>query len=266
MTISRQDPGATQAHLASRLALTLEMMIVTNKNKNDTAKIYCWKLLKGIFRKFSSVETYLIDILSYLQVLYLLPSSLIFCKNLLDWDFVLLAASIVSAPDVFTRVARSTAGKQTVSIWQLDENFNLEWSYIIKISKNKIFMIFAAQNECNSSWIISIITQEWRCIKFFNVYKSLIMITNAVQYFCWNFWPTSVNKCNAELRNVAVTICSAIEANFCHDHSSPKIATNFRQKLFKSTLFSLSWLAQMSVLLLETNFFLTIFCCSNRPT
>ena len=35
MTISRQDPGATQAHLASRLALTLEMMIVTNKHKQD---------------------------------------------------------------------------------------------------------------------------------------------------------------------------------------------------------------------------------------
>ena len=33
VTISRQDPGATQAHLASRLALTLEMMIVTNKHK-----------------------------------------------------------------------------------------------------------------------------------------------------------------------------------------------------------------------------------------
>ena len=90
--------------------------------------------------------------------------------------------------------------------------------------------------------------------QFFNAFKSLITI--AVQYFCWkSFWPTSVNKCNAELRNVAVTICSAIEANFCHDHSSPKIAANFRQKLFKSTLFSLSWLAQMSVLLLETIFF-----------
>ena len=61
MTISRQDPGATQAHLASRLALTLEMMIVTNKHKT------CRNLL--------------IEILSYLPVLYLL--SFILCRNLL---------------------------------------------------------------------------------------------------------------------------------------------------------------------------------------
>ena len=61
MTISRQDPGATQAHLASRLALTLEMMIVTNKHKT------CRNLL--------------IEILSYLPVIYLL--SFILCRNLL---------------------------------------------------------------------------------------------------------------------------------------------------------------------------------------
>ena len=145
----------------------------------------------------------------------------------------------------------------------------INWSYIIKISKKNIHDHCSSEwwfyHKYNSSQIISIITQERRCIKFFNVYKSLIMITNAVQYFCWNFWPTSVNKCNAELRNVAVTICSAIEANFCHDHSSPKIATNFRQKLFKSTLFSLSWLAQMSVLLLENNLFFHKILLS-RPT
>ena len=61
MTISRQDPGATQAHLASRLALTLEMMVVTNKH--------------------TTCRNLLIEILSYLPVLYLL--SFILCRNLL---------------------------------------------------------------------------------------------------------------------------------------------------------------------------------------
>ena len=45
VTISRQDPGATQAHLASRLALTLEMMIVTNKHKKWYCN--CWKSSLG---------------------------------------------------------------------------------------------------------------------------------------------------------------------------------------------------------------------------